>query len=175
MDEGVAKKEGISKKVIVLLVVIGILIVGLILGFFVFTKSETTDESSDYVVPEDKVLFLYNLRKEANNAETEAEAIEMFDRNIEGYKNTELWVGVQLKKAMYLCDVGKSSEALELLDKISNEELSSSDKMETFLTYEYVYDKIGDETKAKEYDNKYWEEYGIKFNGGSSVEQKDSD
>ena len=171
MEVGEVKTKKGNKGLIISLIILIVLMIGLAVGLIlVFKKDESAPEQSSLIIPEDKVSFLSELREEADSAESEDEAISFFDRKIEEYKDTEFLVGIQLQKAKFLCDVGKSAEAIGLLDKILNEELTPTDKMEVYLTYEYVYSETGDELKAKEYNQKYWNEYAERFNGGESIE-----
>ena len=169
--------KGSNKWQVIVLVVLGVVIVGLIVGIIVFnirTNGNDTDDSGGMlsrVSDDEKAEIMDSVDNFMENVGGEDEALAYLDKKIEQYEGTEAWLDLQLEKVNYLDEIGKYTEALELLDSFSDDKsLSSDNKIRSYALYVDLYDKTGNENKFEEFSKKYNEELSKKFNGGVGFE-----
>lgn len=169
--------KGSNRWQVVALVVLGIVIIGLIVGIIVFSIRENSNDGGDsggtlsQVSAEEKAAIMDSVDNYMENIEGEDEALAYLDKKIEQYEGTEAWLDLQLEKVNYLDEIGKYTEALELLDSFSDDKsLSSDNKIRLYALYVDLYDKTGNENKFEEFSKKYNEELSKRINGGVGFE-----
>lgn len=164
MDSGALKKP--KKRnwgLIVALIVLVLIIIGLATGIIINHLNNKPEDNPPVDTDKDVVTEMVDYINSVDITEAE----EYLDEMVEEYKGTEKELEVKMTKARYLRDIGKYEKALEIMDEILEENLDPKDTMKVFLEMKTTYEKMGDEEKTEEYNQKYWEEYLRQTNGGA--------
>ena len=69
-----------------------------------------------------------------------------------------------------LANSGEYEPALTLADELASTELGRRERMELYLAYKNIYDRLVNLEESSKYQNLYMEEYLIYSNGGAGLE-----
>lgn len=173
MNEGVVKSKKGNKGLIISLIVLVLIIIGLVVGIILIPKNSQPRDRSE-ITPEEfdeNMDIIEKIQDQVNSTESEDEALALFDKKLEEYKGKSVWMNVYYEKVKYYSDIGQLDNAIKMLDDLLNSgNLTDPEIIELYSTYEDIYEHNGQNEKAKEFRDKYWELYLEYFNGGAGGE-----
>lgn len=135
---------------------------------FLNNRKVTPEQASvKEFVEESKTLsgilgYIRNVSKE--------EATKYLDDKITENKGNHLEPNIKIIKVNFLANLGEYESALAIADELQDSELDRREKMDLYLAYKNIYNRLENMDKLSEYQNLYMKEYLMYSGGGAGFE-----